>query len=61
MGNLEFLACIPGSIGGAIIMNSGCYEKDISKVFVSMKVIDFEGNEKTINKDQINFFTEVLI
>ncbi len=55
-GNLEFLACIPGSIGGAIIMNSGCYEKDISKVFVSMKVIDFEGNERTINKDQINFF-----
>ena len=56
VGNLEFLACIPGSIGGAIIMNSGCYEKDISKVFVSMKVIDFEGNEKTINKDQIKFF-----
>ena len=25
VGNLEFLACIPGSIGGAIFMNSGCY------------------------------------
>ena len=31
IGNLEFLSCIPGSIGGAIIMNSGCYGNDISK------------------------------
>ena len=27
----EFLSCIPGSIGGAIIMNSGCYNEEISK------------------------------
>ena len=38
--NLEFLACIPGTIGGAIIMNSGCYENDISKVLLSIQVID---------------------
>ena len=31
IGNFEFLSCIPGSIGGAIIMNSGCYDNDISK------------------------------
>ena len=30
--NLEFLSCIPGSIGGGIVMNSGCYNNDISKV-----------------------------
>ena len=40
MGNLEFLSCIPGSIGGAIVMNSGCYENDISKVLLSIKAID---------------------
>ena len=28
----EFLSCIPGSIGGAIIMNSGCYDRDISNL-----------------------------
>ena len=37
---LEFLSCIPGSIGGAIRMNSGCYGEDISKILHSIEVID---------------------
>ena len=40
VGNLEFLSCIPGSVGGAIVMNSGCYENDISKVLISIQAID---------------------
>ena len=57
IGNLEFLSCIPGSIGGAVIMNSGCYESDISKVLVSLKVIDInECKEKEIKCDNIKFF-----
>jgi len=45
---LEFLSCIPGSIGGAIRMNSGCYGQDISQVLYSIKVIDMFGNIKEI-------------
>ena len=57
IGNLEFLSCIPGSIGGAVIMNSGCYGNDISKVLVSINVIDtYSGKEKEINRKDINFF-----
>ena len=57
IGNFEFLSCIPGSIGGAIVMNSGCYGNDISKVLVSIKVIDInECIEREINRDEINFF-----
>tara|TARA_A100001011_G_C14274461_1_gene828505 strand:+ start:1133 stop:2038 length:906 start_codon:yes stop_codon:yes gene_type:complete len=56
LGNLEFLSCIPGSIGGAIIMNSGCYDNDISKVLSSIKVIDKKKlNEITIDQDDIKF------
>ena len=40
LSNFEFLSCIPGSIGGAVIMNSGCYENDISKILLSIQVID---------------------
>ena len=57
IGNLEFLSCIPGSIGGAVIMNSGCYDNDISKVLISINVIDIiKCKEKEIKKDEIEFF-----
>ena len=52
---LEFLSCIPGSIGGAIRMNSGCYGQDISKIFHSIKVIDIFGTEKDILASDIKF------
>ncbi len=52
----EFLSCIPGSIGGAISMNSGCYGEDISKIFLSLKAINFNGEEVSLDKEQIKFF-----
>ena len=55
--NLEFLSCIPGSIGGAIIMNSGCYDSDISKFIISIKVLDKKKMiESEIKKEDIKFF-----
>ena len=53
---LEFLSCIPGSIGGAIRMNSGCYGADVSQILHSIKVIDIFGNEKDILASNIKFF-----
>ena len=57
IGNLEFLSCIPGSIGGAVVMNSGCYNNDISKVLISIEVIDIiECRKKEIQSENIKFF-----
>ena len=56
LSNLEFLSCIPGSIGGAIIMNSGCYGNDISKVLLSVKVIDKKNISITeVKNEDIKF------
>ena len=56
LANFEFLSCIPGSIGGAVSMNSGCYENDISKILVSIQVIDTKDcKEKEIKKENIKF------
>ena len=56
LANLEFLSCIPGSIGGAVIMNSGCYENDISKVLISLKAIDKKKlSEIEIKREDIKF------
>ena len=50
----EFLYGIPGTIGGAISMNAGCYGCEISDVVYSFKCIDFEGNETIIkNSEQV--------
>ena len=57
IGSLEFLSCIPGSIGGAVIMNSGCYGCDISKVLISITVVDVQNCiEKQIPREDIDFF-----
>ena len=56
LANFEFLSCIPGSIGGAVTMNSGCYENDVSKILVSIQVIDTKDcKEKEIRKEDIKF------
>jgi len=56
LSNFEFLSCIPGSLGGGIVMNSGCYENEISKILVSVEVIDENGKIFELEKDKINFF-----
>ena len=56
LSNFEFLSCIPGSIGGAIIMNSGCYDNDISKILLSLKAIDKKKlTEIEIKREDIKF------
>ena len=57
IGGFEFLACIPGSIGGAIVMNSGCYGNDISQKLISVNGIDADKcKEIEINREDIKFF-----
>ena len=54
--NFEFLSCIPGSVGGAVTMNSGCYESDISKILLSIEVINKNDlTKREIKKEDIKF------
>ena len=55
LGEMEFLSCIPGSVGGGIRMNSGCFESEFKDILVSVQYIDFDGIVKTINSKNINF------
>ena len=56
ISGFEFLSCIPGSVGGAIKMNSGCYENDVSKILVSVQTINLEGKVQIYKATDINFF-----
>lgn len=51
--DLEFAAGIPGSIGGAIAMNAGAYDGDMSKVVVSALVIDDNGEILELSRDEL--------
>ena len=56
IAGMEFLSCIPGSVGGGIRMNSGCFGNEISKILVSLVVMDFKGNRREIDRSEIDFF-----
>ena len=51
----EFLYCIPGTVAGGVVMNSGCYGDDMSKIVTSISIIDMSGKIKIINNKDINF------
>ena len=55
IGGLEFLSCIPGSIGGGIRMNSGCFEREFKDVLISVQLIDSIGQVSTIPTKKIGF------
>ena len=55
LSGFEFLSCIPGTIGGAIKMNSGCYNNDISKIITSVQAMDLSGNVKIIYSSDLKF------
>ena len=55
LSGFEFLSCIPGSIGGGIKMNAGCFGNEVKDILVSILAIDKTGNILTIPAKQINF------
>ena len=55
LSGFEFLSCIPGSIGGGIKMNAGCFGREFKDILLSIQVIDKSGNLKTIPSRDIKF------
>ena len=55
IGGFEFLSCIPGSIGGGIRMNSGCFGNEFKDILTSVQAIDETGKILTIPSSSIKF------
>lgn len=55
LSGLEFAAGIPGSIGGAIVMNAGAYGGEMKQVVQMVRVIDKEGEILTLDNDTMEF------
>ena len=52
---LEWAAGIPGTVGGAVAMNAGAYGGEISQICESVTVINREGEQKTLSRDEMCF------
>ena len=55
ISGFEFLSCIPGTIGGGIRMNAGCFGKEFKDILLSVQAIDKLGNVRTILSKDIKF------
>ena len=55
IGGLEFLSCIPGTVGGGLKMNSGCFNSEFKDILLSVQAIDKNGNILTIPSRDLNF------
>ena len=47
----EFMYCIPGTIGGGIKMNSGCFGSEFKDKLISLQCIDLTGNIKILTSN----------
>ena len=55
VGGFEFLACIPGTIGGGLKMNAGCFNNEFKDILISIQAIDRLGRVTTIQANKVNF------
>tara|TARA_Y100000992_G_scaffold297070_1_gene260154 strand:+ start:589 stop:1497 length:909 start_codon:yes stop_codon:yes gene_type:complete len=55
LSGFEFLSCIPGTVGGGITMNAGCFGREFKDILVSIQAIDKSGSIITIPSKDINF------
>jgi len=55
LGGFEFLSCIPGTIGGGIKMNAGCFQREFKDILISIQAVNKSGQVITIPAKDINF------
>lgn len=53
LGGLEFLIGVPGTMGGAVKMNAGCYGCDMASILDSVLVIDDQGTLKRLTPQEL--------
>ena len=55
LGGFEFLSCIPGTVGGGIKMNAGCFDREFKDILISIQAINKSGKVLTIPAKDIDF------
>lgn len=54
LSGIEFASGIPGSVGGAVVMNAGAYGGEIKDVLIDATVLTAEGELRTVTRDELD-------
>ncbi|MFW5553625.1 MAG: UDP-N-acetylmuramate dehydrogenase [Roseburia inulinivorans] len=55
LGGMEFAAGIPGSVGGAVVMNAGAYGVEMKDIVERVYVLDENGAQLELDRDALDF------
>jgi UDP-N-acetylmuramate dehydrogenase len=63
LSGMEFAAGIPGTVGGAVVMNAGAYGSEIKEILKSVKILNEGGEIKTLFADELKlgYRTSILM
>lgn len=56
LGGLAFSSGIPGSVGGAVVMNAGAYTGKMADLVLRSQYLDADGEVRTLEADEHNFY-----
>lgn len=51
----EFLAGIPGTVGGALLMNAGANGSSVGDLVLRVEAVDYDGNKLVLERDELEF------
>ncbi len=54
LAGFEFASGIPGTVGGAVVMNAGAYGGEMKDILVSATIMDNDGNVRTLSVSELD-------